>query len=116
MVERQEISPEVFWEDKDHDEWVAREYVGKRQRTVTVIESGSRVRYRVGLNELDEVVADRMILDPFAPAPEPIRIDLSDYQIREEEEPDSEGGRDQARIREMADELLAEYVPESRQA
>ncbi|MDP4000431.1 MAG: hypothetical protein Q8Q11_03340 [bacterium] len=92
--------PDPFWADKDPAEWVGREYVGERQRTHTIHGQGATMEYRVGLNSLDEPVVDRIALDPFFRAPEPTRIELA-------EAPEQ--------VREEANELLAEYVPEARE-
>jgi hypothetical protein len=94
----EEESPESFYAAKNPEEWVGREYVGERQRTRTVISGDDTVEYRVGLNELDELVADWIIRGPFGQAEEPARIELADA-------PGS--------VREEADELLAEHVPEA---
>ena len=107
MVERhkfgeplsEEESPESFYTDKDPRQYVGREYVGERQRTRTVMNGDNSIEYRVGLNELDELVVDRVVLDSFVRAEEPTRIELSDAPER---------------VRQEAGELLEEHVPEAR--
>lgn len=73
-----DVHPDPEPTDKDPDQHVGGRFVGDRLLTHTVIDSGSTVRYRVGIDEDGRGVVDRLYVDPFAPTAEPNRINLVD--------------------------------------
>jgi hypothetical protein len=93
-----EILPDTFWDGKDPAEWVGREFVGDRQRTIVIRGDNDAIQYRVGLNERFEIIVDRMALDRYFPSSEPTRLELADA-------PET--------ILAEAQALLGEYAPEA---
>ncbi|MSU75993.1 hypothetical protein EXS54_00750 [Patescibacteria group bacterium] len=68
---------EQFWEGKNPEEYIARQYVGAATIELT-LHNNSREVYRVGLTPKGELIADRVLVDPFFQSEEPAGVAIDD--------------------------------------